>query len=141
MNIFEKDFIIVPINEHSHWFVAVICFPGMIGKHRVDNNELIPEDPNKPVNPTVTTPKVKRQKILKIGSTSIIPINKGNSFSLDDDSDRDEADASDDDMVVEDDSHSFVDKSKLTSVFSYWFKISCKCSSLLLINCAFFFGF
>ena len=111
MNIFEKDFIIVPINEHSHWFVAVICFPGMIGKHRVDNNELIPEDPNKPVNP-VTTPKVKRQKILKIGSTSIIPINKGNSFSLgDDDSDRDEADASDDDMVVEEDVHSFVDKS------------------------------
>ena len=67
---------------------------------------------------------MKRQKILKIGSTSIIPINKGNSFSLDDDSDRDEADASDDDMVVEDDSHSFVDKSKLNSVFGYWFKIS-----------------
>ena len=55
---------------------------------------------------------MKRQKILKIGSTSIIPINKGNSFSLgDDDSDRDEADASDDDMVVEEDVHSFVDKS------------------------------
>ena len=35
VNIFEKDFIIVPINEHSHWFVAVICFPGMIGKHRI----------------------------------------------------------------------------------------------------------
>ena len=127
MNIFEKDFIIVPINEHSHWFVAVICFPGMIGKHRVDNNELIPEDPNKPVNPTVTTPKVKRQKILKIGSTSIIPINKGNSFSLDDDSDRDEADASDDDMVVEDDSHSFMDKSKLNSVFAYWFTFNKLC--------------
>ena len=141
MNIFEKDFIIVPINEHSHWFVAVICFPGMIGKHRVDNNELIPEDPNKPVNPTVTTPKVKRQKILKIGSTSIIPINKGNSFSLDDDSDRDEADASDDDMVVEDDSHSFVDKSKLTSVFSYLVQNFVKMFVFTFNKLRFFFGF
>ena len=55
---------------------------------------------------------MKRQKILKIGSTSIIPINKSSQFSLDDDSDRDEADASDDDMVVEDDvPHSLVEKS------------------------------
>ena len=28
VNIFEKDFVIIPINQHSHWFVAVICFPG-----------------------------------------------------------------------------------------------------------------
>lgn len=28
VNLFEKDFIVVPINEHAHWFVCVICFPG-----------------------------------------------------------------------------------------------------------------
>ena len=27
VDIFEKDFIIIPINEHSHWFLVVICFP------------------------------------------------------------------------------------------------------------------
>ncbi|CAH1953623.1 unnamed protein product [Acanthoscelides obtectus] len=31
VNLFEKDFIIVPINENAHWFLAIICFPGMDG--------------------------------------------------------------------------------------------------------------
>lgn len=31
VNLFEKDFIIVPINENCHWFLAIICFPGMNG--------------------------------------------------------------------------------------------------------------
>ncbi|XP_059149505.1 uncharacterized protein LOC131936507 isoform X3 [Physella acuta] len=29
VDLFSKDFIIVPINEHSHWYLAVICFPGL----------------------------------------------------------------------------------------------------------------
>ncbi|XP_014221401.1 sentrin-specific protease 6-like [Trichogramma pretiosum] len=29
VNIFEKDFIIIPINLHQHWFVAIVCFPGL----------------------------------------------------------------------------------------------------------------
>ncbi|GAB1602779.1 sentrin-specific protease 6-like isoform X4 [Argonauta hians] len=29
VDIFQKDFIIVPINENAHWFLAIICFPGM----------------------------------------------------------------------------------------------------------------
>ncbi|XP_041352228.1 sentrin-specific protease 6-like [Gigantopelta aegis] len=28
-DLFEKDFILIPINEHAHWFLAIICFPGM----------------------------------------------------------------------------------------------------------------
>ncbi|XP_046736580.1 uncharacterized protein LOC124405593 [Diprion similis] len=32
VNIFEKDFIIIPINKSSHWFLAIICFPGLVGK-------------------------------------------------------------------------------------------------------------
>ncbi|NWU66169.1 SENP7 protease, partial [Pterocles burchelli] len=27
INIFSKDYIFVPVNEESHWYVAVICFP------------------------------------------------------------------------------------------------------------------
>lgn len=29
VNIFEKDFIIVPINQSEHWFLAIICFPSL----------------------------------------------------------------------------------------------------------------
>lgn len=39
VNIFEKDFIVVPINEHSHWFVAVICFPGLEECRNMETNE------------------------------------------------------------------------------------------------------
>ncbi|XP_029569817.1 sentrin-specific protease 6 isoform X1 [Salmo trutta] len=29
VDLFQKDFIFVPINESAHWFLAVICFPGL----------------------------------------------------------------------------------------------------------------
>ncbi|KAJ6665839.1 hypothetical protein lerEdw1_001311 [Lerista edwardsae] len=29
VDIFEKDFIFVPLNEAAHWFLAIICFPGL----------------------------------------------------------------------------------------------------------------
>ncbi|KAK2147943.1 hypothetical protein LSH36_527g01011 [Paralvinella palmiformis] len=29
VDLFEKDFVIVPINESAHWYLAVICFPGL----------------------------------------------------------------------------------------------------------------
>jgi len=28
INLFDKDFIFIPINESSHWYLAVVCFPG-----------------------------------------------------------------------------------------------------------------
>jgi len=28
VNLFEKDFIVVPINEKAHWYVCIICYPG-----------------------------------------------------------------------------------------------------------------
>ncbi|KAG9347400.1 hypothetical protein JZ751_004967 [Albula glossodonta] len=31
VDLFQKDFIFVPINESAHWFLAVICFPGLEG--------------------------------------------------------------------------------------------------------------
>lgn len=107
VNIFEKDFVIVPINEHSHWFVAVICYPGLVGKRRMDNNEVIPEveDPekSKQVDDKAEKLKAAKKKVMQIGSTSIIPLKSGsNNFHMDDDSDKDEAEASDSEMIVED---------------------------------------
>ncbi|XP_058604813.1 sentrin-specific protease 6 [Onychostoma macrolepis] len=32
INLFEKDFIFVPINQMAHWYLAVICFPGKISQ-------------------------------------------------------------------------------------------------------------
>ncbi|KLU86332.1 Ulp1 protease [Magnaporthiopsis poae ATCC 64411] len=40
VDIFKYDFIVVPVNEHSHWWVAVICNPG---KLIPDEPALIPE--------------------------------------------------------------------------------------------------
>merc|ERR1719317_1095576 len=31
VNIFEKDFVVVPINENYHWYLCIICYPGMVG--------------------------------------------------------------------------------------------------------------
>uniref|UniRef100_A0A1I8HH75 ULP_PROTEASE domain-containing protein n=2 Tax=Macrostomum lignano TaxID=282301 RepID=A0A1I8HH75_9PLAT len=31
VDLFDKDFILVPINESCHWFLAVICFPELVG--------------------------------------------------------------------------------------------------------------
>ncbi|CAH3121081.1 unnamed protein product [Pocillopora meandrina] len=42
VDIFEKDFVVVPINESSHWYLAVICFPGKDGQTLV--NEINDED-------------------------------------------------------------------------------------------------
>ncbi|XP_017778896.1 PREDICTED: sentrin-specific protease 6-like isoform X2 [Nicrophorus vespilloides] len=36
VNLFEKDYVVVPINENAHWFLAIICFPGMNGAHTFD---------------------------------------------------------------------------------------------------------
>lgn len=32
VDIFAKDFIVVPINQNAHWFLAVLCFPGLVAR-------------------------------------------------------------------------------------------------------------
>uniref|UniRef100_H2ZMA9 Ubiquitin-like protease family profile domain-containing protein n=1 Tax=Ciona savignyi TaxID=51511 RepID=H2ZMA9_CIOSA len=39
VDIFEKDFIFVPINEASHWYLAVICFPQCLTQDAQSLNE------------------------------------------------------------------------------------------------------
>ncbi|XP_007943965.1 sentrin-specific protease 7 [Orycteropus afer afer] len=43
INIFNKDYIFVPVNESSHWYLAVICFPWL--------EEAVYEDFLQPVSP------------------------------------------------------------------------------------------
>lgn len=54
VNIFEKDFVIIPINEQSHWFLAIICFPGLKGPLTIEGNVPVKNSP---------TPKKKCKKI------------------------------------------------------------------------------
>jgi len=106
VDLFSKDFIIVPINEHAHWFVCIICFPGQNGCQRFEDGTPCETPP-----PKERSRKAKRKSKkgpLTIGSTTIIPL-KGSGgpetdirYTLEDDgSDRDEAEASDDDMEDE----------------------------------------
>lgn len=37
IDLFSKDYIIVPINEHSHWYLAIICYPWLEAPHFEDN--------------------------------------------------------------------------------------------------------
>jgi len=108
VNLFEKDFIVVPINEHAHWFVCVICFPGQIGCVNADTGEgcEAPASQSRARGNRVKRKTVK--KPMTIGSTTITRVIPGSNmredikFLEDDGSDRDEAEASDDDIEDDD---------------------------------------
>lgn len=101
VNIFEKDFIIVPINQQSHWFLAIICFPSLKGPMTLDSNQ-----------PVKTTPVVKKKSsgekkesiALQIGNTTITPVSKKelDSICLDEESERDEAEGDESDLESDD---------------------------------------
>ncbi|XP_011202463.2 uncharacterized protein LOC105225617 isoform X1 [Bactrocera dorsalis] len=102
VNLFEKDFIIIPINEQSHWFLAIICFPTMKGPVTYDTN--IPVEPQQ-------LKKQKGKKVsLQIGNTTITPLSKRDSSTMlaevcgvgDDDSERDEAEGDESDLASDD---------------------------------------
>ncbi|XP_031436996.1 sentrin-specific protease 6 isoform X2 [Clupea harengus] len=43
VDLFQKDFIFVPINESAHWYLAVICFPGLEGPKLEPNPSYQPQ--------------------------------------------------------------------------------------------------
>lgn len=53
VNLFEKDFVIVPINENAHWFLAIICFPGIKGCQTWEGKPYVEEPRPKPKSNTV----------------------------------------------------------------------------------------
>ncbi|KAF2897296.1 hypothetical protein ILUMI_08881 [Ignelater luminosus] len=79
VNLFEKDFVIIPINENCHWFLAIVCFPGMDGCQTMEG---------KPVH---IEPK-RKKAIKKEKDEKAIPCDDG------DISDRDEAEGDDSEL-------------------------------------------
>lgn len=113
VNLFEKEFIVIPINEQSHWFLAIICFPGLKGP--------ITHQGGVPVKPIPPHRKKNDRKAvsLQIGSTTITPVSKKeiDSVCLGDESERDEAEGDDSDMASEDsDSESAEFSSQVTPI-------------------------
>ncbi|KAM9636156.1 sentrin-specific protease 7 isoform 3-T3 [Trichechus inunguis] len=43
INIFNKDYIFVPVNESSHWYLAVICFPWLEEAVYEDFSQTVPQ--------------------------------------------------------------------------------------------------
>ncbi|CAH1402245.1 unnamed protein product [Nezara viridula] len=109
VDIFEKDFIIIPINERSHWFLGIICFPGLTGPVRMSDNQAVPNVIRKKTDASVLAGGLTPAKIYGTTITVVpkdkITIPKAPTISLlepdeerDGESDRDEAEADDDDM-------------------------------------------
>lgn len=64
IDLFSKDFIIVPINENCHWFLAIICFPGMDGFHTMEGQPIkidIQPKSKKKIASNVTISNVKKE--------------------------------------------------------------------------------
>ncbi|XP_044266946.1 uncharacterized protein LOC123012840 isoform X2 [Tribolium madens] len=91
VNIFEKDFIIVPINENCHWFLAIICFPNMNGTHTMDGQ------------PIKIEPK-QSQKKKKVATSALKEKNIDPSLTCEDadSSDKDEAEGDDSELDSDD---------------------------------------
>ncbi|XP_050826000.1 sentrin-specific protease 7 isoform X2 [Serinus canaria] len=54
INIFNKDYIFVPVNEESHWYLAVICFPWLeeaVYEECPQQNSLFPRPRQAPLEP------------------------------------------------------------------------------------------
>ncbi|KAL1378285.1 hypothetical protein pipiens_015681 [Culex pipiens pipiens] len=98
-NIFEKDFVIIPINEQSHWFLAIICFPGLDMPLTMNSNTPTPIKRKK----AAAASKSKSNITLQIGNTTITPVSKRemDAINLGDDelSERDEAEGDDSELA------------------------------------------
>ncbi|CAG9825310.1 unnamed protein product [Phaedon cochleariae] len=98
VNLFEKDFVVVPINENAHWFLAIICFPGMDGCQTWDGQPYKLEPARSRVK--------KKLPIATIGAVSVTAVKqeKAKPILCDDPetSDKDEAEGDDSELESDD---------------------------------------
>lgn len=103
VNLFEKDFIIIPINEQSHWFLAIICFPALKGPITMNGQPVKPSPIVKKKANASTAPR-KTTLPLQIGSTTITPVTTkkdADSICVDEENERDEAEGDDSELASE----------------------------------------
>lgn len=65
VNIFEKDFVIIPIMEQSHWFLAIICFAKLSQPHTMDTNQPIKLNPPKRASKWMQTNRIRYENLCK----------------------------------------------------------------------------
>ncbi|XP_045472822.1 uncharacterized protein LOC123679317 isoform X3 [Harmonia axyridis] len=92
IDLFKKDFVIVPINENCHWFLAIICYPGLDGCQTFDGN---------PVKIEIA-PKKKIRAKTTIGSVTITPMKKEEIPCEDLESNQDEAEGDESELESDD---------------------------------------
>lgn len=82
----------------AHWFLAIICFPGLVGKVNMQTNE------NNIYKTVQKSKKVKElKKAVTIGSTTITPVPTTITIEQDEGSERDEAEGDDEEMEMDSD--------------------------------------
>lgn len=98
IDIFKKDFVIIPICEQSHWFVVIICFANQNGPLTKDGklpNRIVIKKPKKKSKDKSTN------ESFKIGATTISPVRTSlpmQEFYCIRDEDRDEAEEEESDV-------------------------------------------
>lgn len=96
-----KEFIIIPINEQSHWFLAIVCFPTLNGPVTMEGNRPVKTPLAKRIKKKTTSKKM----LVQIGNTTITPVKKDESINIPgDESERDEAEGDDSELNNTDDS-------------------------------------
>ncbi|KAI9565273.1 hypothetical protein GHT06_009058 [Daphnia sinensis] len=123
VDIFEKDYLVIPINERSHWFLAIVCFPGLSGPISVKDNK-----PVKLHFETVAkkTPDGQSRIVtlngesFHIGNTTITPLSSNSKTSesvpitLSVNSEKDEPESDDEDILFPQDSNTVEKCMKIT---------------------------
>lgn len=101
VNLFDKDFVIIPINEQSHWFLAIVCYPALKGPETMDGGI-----PIKQASRGAKKSAAERKRMsLQIGNTTITPVKREmESIYLpgEDDEERDEAEGDESDLASDD---------------------------------------
>uniref|UniRef100_A0A182LXK2 Ubiquitin-like protease family profile domain-containing protein n=1 Tax=Anopheles culicifacies TaxID=139723 RepID=A0A182LXK2_9DIPT len=102
-NIFDKKYIVIPINEQSHWFLAIICFPGLDCPVTMSNDTPAPGISAAIKQKPKTSSRPKRNLTMQIGNTTITPVSKREMESIhltdDDMCERDEADGDESELA------------------------------------------
>ncbi|XP_077198222.1 sentrin-specific protease 7 isoform X2 [Paroedura picta] len=73
VNIFNKDYIFVPVNEESHWYIAVICFPWLkdvVYEDSLSQCSLASPSHQSPVHPEMKNATVRTETVLDFKDSS-----------------------------------------------------------------------